>query len=106
MSKSRHETPLKTSDALIDEVRGIRRNVCDQFENDVDELCDHLRDVERDYAARRGIFAIVTREAAARVAEAWSDTVTPAEDAIVDEVRSVRKKLGNEPSGRLPRDSQ
>ena len=80
-------------DALIDEVRRIRRDICNQFGNDVDRLCDHLREVEQDCAARRGVFAGVSREAAAKVVEGWGDEPYRTDDPIVDEVRAIRKGL-------------
>jgi len=82
-----------TGDALIDEVRRIRRDICNQFGNDVDRLCDHLIEVERDYAARRGAFAGVSREAAAKVVESWGPDPLRTDDPIVDEVRAIRKGL-------------
>ncbi|MFQ5501092.1 MAG: hypothetical protein ACE5EQ_02200 [Phycisphaerae bacterium] len=42
------EQPGQTpADPLIDEVRAIRRALSDQFENDVDRLCDYLQELER-----------------------------------------------------------
>jgi hypothetical protein len=35
-------------DPLIDEVRSIRKAISDQFDNDVDRLCDYLQQRERD----------------------------------------------------------
>ncbi|MBP7935502.1 MAG: hypothetical protein KA354_12725 [Phycisphaerae bacterium] len=62
-----------TGDALIDEVRRLRREVCSQCSNDVDRRCDHLLEVQQDYAARRGPFAAVNHEAAAAVAANWGE---------------------------------
>jgi hypothetical protein len=84
-----------TGDVLIDEVRAIRRAVCVEFDNDVDRLFDHLLEIERDYAARRGVFAGVAREAAARVAASWGEQARRTDDPIVDEVRAIRKDLAN-----------
>ena len=39
-------------DPLIDEVRAIRRAISEQFGNDVDRLCDHLRKLERQHPER------------------------------------------------------
>jgi hypothetical protein len=36
-------------DPLIDEVRSIRRAISDQYGNDVDRLCDHLQELERQH---------------------------------------------------------
>ena len=38
------------SDPLIDEVRAIRRAISEQYDNDVDRLCDHLQELERQHA--------------------------------------------------------
>ena len=45
------------ADPLIDEVRAIRRSICDLFENDVEKLAEHLRGIEREYRERAGRFA-------------------------------------------------
>ena len=37
------------SDPLIDEVRSIRREISERYGNDVDRLCDHLRELERQH---------------------------------------------------------
>jgi len=65
----------------------------------VDRLCDHLIEVERDYAARRGVFAGVSKEAAARVAEGWGEQAHHNDDAIVDELRGIRKGLAGKDPG-------
>jgi hypothetical protein len=95
MSKTPQQADPDTGDALIDEVRAIRRALCVQFDNDVDRLFDHLLEVERDYAARRGVFAGVTREAATKVADGWGEQARRTDDPIVDEVRAIRKGLAS-----------
>ncbi len=40
------------ADPLIDEVRAIRRAISEQFGNDVDRLCDHLQELERQHPER------------------------------------------------------
>lgn len=40
------------ADPLIDEVRAIRKEISDEFDNDVVRLCEHLRQVEKQYADR------------------------------------------------------
>ena len=40
------------SDPLIDEVRAIRRAISEKFGNDVDTLCDHLQELERQHPER------------------------------------------------------
>jgi hypothetical protein len=49
------------ADPLIDEVRAIRRSICDQFDNDVDRLTEHLRQIEHDYLTRTGDFKDLPR---------------------------------------------
>jgi hypothetical protein len=93
MSTTPQQPTSDSSDTLIDEVRRIRQDICNQFGNDVDRLFDHLLEVQRDYAARRGMFADVTQEAAARVVESWGEQTARTDDAIVDELRAVRKGL-------------
>lgn len=95
MSTVQQPYPLDGGDALIDEVRAIRREICNQFGNDVDRLCDHLREVERDYAARRAVFAGVSKAAAAKLVETWGDEPYRTDDPIVDEVRAIRKGLAD-----------
>ena len=46
-----HEGGIPT-DPLIDEVRAIRRAISEQFGNDVDRLCDHLQELERQHPER------------------------------------------------------
>ena len=36
-------------DPLIDEVRAIRQAISEQYGNDVDRLCDHLQELEREH---------------------------------------------------------
>jgi hypothetical protein len=93
MSTTRPPNPSNSGDALIDEVRGIRREICRQLGNEVGRLCDHLREVEQDYAARRDVFAGVSKEAAAKVVESWGDEPYRTDDPIVDEIRAIRKGL-------------
>ena len=42
----------RSADPLIDEVRAIRRSISEQFGNDVDRLCDHLQELERQHPER------------------------------------------------------
>jgi hypothetical protein len=39
-------------DPLIDEIRSIRRDISERFDNDVDKLCDHLQQLEREHTER------------------------------------------------------
>lgn len=91
------DTP-NTGDALIDEIRGIRREVCRPFGNDVDGFFDHLREVEQDYAARRGAFADVTTDAAKRITESWGETVFGTVDATVADVDETRNGPAERPT--------
>lgn len=40
------------SDPLIDEVRLARQELCAGLGNDIEKLCDHLRQIEKKYEAR------------------------------------------------------
>lgn len=84
-----------TSDPLIDEVRAIRREICAEFGNDVDRLAEHLKIIEREYADRRGVFACISKEAAAKVVESWGEDAYRTDDPVVDEVREIRRKLAD-----------
>lgn len=100
MSTTRHEPFPETPDALIEEVRGIRREICEQAGNDVERLFDLLRVTENDYVARRGVFSGVSEEAAERVAAGWGKESLRTDDPLVDEVRAIRKGLARpEPLG-------
>lgn len=39
-------------DPLIDELREIRRKICEEFDNNVEKLCDHLQELEREHPER------------------------------------------------------
>ncbi len=88
------EHDVDSGDALIDEVRAIRRRLCEQVGNDVDRLVADLRQVEAEYAARRGAFRDVTKDAAAKVLESWGEAARRTDDPIVDEVRTLRRNRG------------
>ena len=40
-------------DPLIDEIRAIRRSIAEQFNNDLDQLVEHLRKIEKQYPGPR-----------------------------------------------------
>lgn len=40
------EKPKEDRDPLIEEVRLVRKMISDQFDNDVDRLCIHLKELE------------------------------------------------------------
>jgi hypothetical protein len=48
-ASQQHNAP---ADPLIDELRAIRRAISEQFGNDVDRLCDHLQELERQHPER------------------------------------------------------
>lgn len=86
----------QNADPLIDEVRRIRRTICERTGHDLDRLAAELRAVEQDYAARRGVFAKVNEEAAARVQASWGDMTGPGQDPLIDEIRSIRQSASHE----------
>ena len=49
---SRFQADNTPTDPLSDEVRAIRRAISEQFGNDVDRLCDHLQELERQHPER------------------------------------------------------
>jgi len=85
MSGSQDNSPA--SDPLIDEVRAIRRAVCEEFGNDVDRLCDHLQEIEREYHTRTGRFAGVPRELDR---ELFPESAVTGLDSPLGEVRSSK----------------
>ena len=82
-----HDSPL-TGDPLVDEVRAIRRAMCAEFGNDVDRLCDHLQDVEREYRERSGRFAGVPRSLDH---ELFPEAAVAGPDPLIDEARSLKR---------------
>ena len=94
MSEPMPDVSSGRTDPLIDEVRAIRREICQRFGNDVDRLCDHLREVERQYESRTGVFAGVSKEAAAKVVESWGEEAQRLDGPLIDEVRAIRKQTG------------
>ena len=71
-----------------DEVRALRRAVCDAAGNDVDRLCDELVKVEQEYRTRTGRFADVPREA---TENPFPEAATRPADPPGDDVRRVRR---------------
>lgn len=45
-------------DLLIDDVRAIRRSICDLYGKDVEKLAEHLRGVEQEYRGRTGALPV------------------------------------------------
>lgn len=85
---------LQTADAIVDEVRRIRSEVAAPFGEDMEGLFDHLREVSGEYAERKGVFAGVSLEAAAKVAASWGDLSGPVDDRIVASIRDARQRAG------------
>ena len=90
----RVDDPMSSSrsDPLMDEVRAIRRELCEQFGNDVNRLCDHLREVEREYREKRSPFAGVSPAAMERVTATWPEEVRNPSDPLREEARELRKR--------------
>ena len=78
------------NDSMVDGVRQIRARISQKFGNDIDKLANHLRQVGREYAQRRGIYSKVTRKKAAQVEAGWGDMSARPVDRIVDEIRLIR----------------
>jgi hypothetical protein len=55
--------PIDEADALIDEVRAIRRSISEEFGNDVYKLSEHLLQIEEEFRTRAGRLANVPRTA-------------------------------------------
>ncbi|MBN1346990.1 MAG: hypothetical protein JXQ73_30145 [Phycisphaerae bacterium] len=96
MGTNNNQPAVGVADPLIDEVRRIRREISQEFGNDVDRLCDHLEDVQREYESRRGVFSGISSEAAASLVESWGEEARTLDDPLVDEVRRVRERLGKD----------
>jgi len=62
MDKERTQLSNETADPLIDEVRAIRRSMCEEFGNDLHKLAEHLGTIEEEYRSRTGRFAHVPRQ--------------------------------------------
>ncbi|MGA2442269.1 MAG: hypothetical protein ABSH08_15050 [Tepidisphaeraceae bacterium] len=75
------------ADPLIDEVRAIRRSICDLFGEDVEKLAEHLRAVEREYRGRTGRFADVPLEPGQ---ELFPDALQAQVDPFLSDLRKLR----------------
>lgn len=62
MNQAKIPPSTEEADALIDEVRAIRRSMCEEFGNDVKKLAEHLGTIEEEYRSRTGRFARVPRK--------------------------------------------
>jgi len=80
----------------VDEVRVIRRQIVAEHGNDIDRLCDHLEQVERDYRARAGAFAGADAARLNQVIAGWGAEVNDVSDPLIDEVRAVRSELNRQ----------
>jgi hypothetical protein len=50
VSESQKAQPV--ADPLISEVRTARKDLCARFDNDIEKLCAHLREIEKRQKAR------------------------------------------------------
>jgi hypothetical protein len=82
--------PTEDNDPLIDELRLIRRGICERVGHDIDLLASELRQVALDYAERKGVFSNVSEAAAEQVQASWGDMSRKGDDLMVDEIRTVR----------------
>jgi hypothetical protein len=86
-------TDSETNNPVVDDVRRIRRQIVEQYGHDLDRLAAELRQIETEYAERRGIFATVTTESATKVVSSWGAVSAPPEEGSVDDVRRVRQRI-------------
>jgi hypothetical protein len=75
------------TDPLIDEVRTIRRSICDLFEGDVEKLAAHLRGIEQEYHTRTGRFANVPLMPSG---ELFPEALQAETDPFLSELRKMR----------------
>jgi len=61
MDKEKTQPNNEAADPLIDEVRAIRRSMCEELGNDLHKLAEHLGTIEEEYRSRIGRFARVSR---------------------------------------------
>jgi len=85
---TKQETTNDKTDPLIEEVRSIRRSICDEFGNDVAKLAEHLRGVEEEYRTRTGRFADVPRKVEG---ELFPEAAQAEVDPFLSELRQLRK---------------
>ena len=86
----------QTNNPIVDDVRRIRREVCENLGHNMDRLGAELRRVAREYAAGQGVFASATADAAARVVASWGDMTGPGVPGSSDEVRIIRQRMAHE----------
>lgn len=77
-------------DPIVDEVRAIRSEICREYGHDVDRLCDHLSEIERQYDSRTGPFAESSSKSAETVIENWDEAVGRAGDPPSKDVSPAR----------------
>ena len=80
----------------VQEVRAIRRQIVAEHGNDIDRLCEHLKQIERDYRARTGAFAAADVARLDQVIAGWGDEVNDVSDPLIDEVRAMRSELNRQ----------
>jgi len=86
-------TNSETNNPVVDDVRRIRRRIVEQHGHDLDRMAAELRQIEKEYAERRGIFLSVTAESAANVVSSWGDVSAPPEEGSLEAVRRVRQRI-------------
>ncbi len=74
-------------DLLIDDVRAIRRSICDLYGKDVEKLAEHLRGVEQEYRGRTGRFAGVPLQPGQ---ELFPDALKAEADPFLSDLRKLR----------------
>jgi len=90
--KDKSTAPL----GIIEEVRSIRRAIVSEHGNDVDRLCDHLQQVEREFRGQVGAFAAANSERMSKVIESWGDEVNDLSEPMIDEIRAVRAEMSKQ----------
>jgi hypothetical protein len=76
------------ADPLIEEVRAIRRSICDLYGQDLDKLAGHLRAIEEEYRQRSGRFSGVPLEAGE---ELFPNASQDEADPFLSDLRKLRK---------------
>ena len=88
MNVNSQQTTTEETDPLIDEVRTIRRSICDEFGNDLEKLVAHLSKVEDEYRTRTGCFTAVPRQIEG---ELFPDVARDEAEPFVSDICEVRK---------------
>ena len=88
MSQPIRGMPSERSDPLIDEVRAIREEISNRFGNDVERLCEHLREVEKAHTG-----PLIRPEDVVNLPPPAQNRTALEErpDPLMDEVEAIRK---------------